>query len=384
MTSALSVFVFSAALAGFACLLQGCGSSQSDNGPGKHPKTQLPCSGKATADDVLAGITGWNGTVAIVTGGDSGLGYSIAMALAKKNVAVVLASHNQSKTEAAASKIKKATGNSQVHAFHLDLSSLDSAREFVANFSKSFSKLNFLINDAGIGHPSKQSKDGYELVFEVDYLGHFLITDMLLPMLRISSPARIVNVASGAHENACESAGWKEGCFSDWKYLPPPVIPVKNVTVHYRSGAANVTSSSYGIAKFLNIQHAAALATLEKKSGVEAFSMTPGFALTAMTSHFDPHSGSAKVLCEEQIHPDPSIPANECPFTADEGAAPIAFCLTGKARSGAYYSRTWACEERPVTMHGFTKQMQIELYNRSRTWAHLTPLPSSDATTLVV
>eukprot|EP00971_Amphidinium_carterae_P160409 3179936-Amphidinium_carterae.1 len=73
----------------------------------------------------------------------------------------------------------------------LDLSSLASVRAFAKNFTANFgSRLHLLINNAGIAGPSAMSSDGYELVFEVDYLGHFLLTELLLPALRESAPAR--------------------------------------------------------------------------------------------------------------------------------------------------------------------------------------------------
>jgi len=125
------------------------------------------------------------------------------------------------------------------------------------------------------------------------------------------------------------------------------------------------------VAKFLSIQHAEALARLEADSGVEAFSLTPGFALTSMTKGFNPEDPRMKEFCKTQTHPDPSIPTNPCPFSAKQGAAAIAFCASGQARSGGYYSRTFACEEQPVVMHGFTKDMQLELYQRSLQWVGL-------------
>lgn len=344
--------------------LQGCGEPAS---PSPSPPSQATCPANTTAADVLNGKN-LSGKLALVTGGDSGLGFATALAFARQGAVVVIANHNETNGQKAAKEIQEATGAS-VKSFELNLGSLASVRAFVESFKKEYGdELNFLINNAGIGGPSINSTDGFELVFEVDYLGHFLLTELLLPSLRNGHPSRIVNVASGAHENACESAGWPADCFKDWTYLPPPVVPKKKVTVHYRSGVKEVDSSSYGIAKFLNVQHAAALAQREKDNGVEAFSLTPGFALTSMTKGFDPTSPKAKVFCEQQVHPDPSLPANPCPFSAEQGAAVIAFCATGEARSGAYYSRTFACEERSPVQQGFTPEMQLELYSRSLAW----------------
>jgi len=259
---------------------------------------------------------------------------------------------------------------------HLDLGSLASVRAFAEEFGQQMgARLDLLINNGGISHPSVKTSDNFELVFEVDYLGHFLLTELMLPRLRASALAghagRVVNVASGAHENACEAAGWPADCFKDWTYLPPPVVPVKNVTVHTKTGVTTQQSSSYGVAKFLNIQHARALAVREQHTGVQAFSLTPGFALTSMTKgHIDPSNPRMKSICAQQVRPDPSLPQNPCPFSAEQGAAVIAYLAVGSAlENGAYYSRTWACEVRPVVMQGFPEDAASELYTRSLTWA---------------
>eukprot|EP00929_Paragymnodinium_shiwhaense_P094489 TRINITY_DN55080_c0_g1_i1.p1 TRINITY_DN55080_c0_g1~~TRINITY_DN55080_c0_g1_i1.p1 ORF type:complete len:386 (-),score=86.06 TRINITY_DN55080_c0_g1_i1:236-1333(-) len=337
----------------------------------------LFCPQNTTADDVLAGLD-LTGKMAVVTGGDSGLGFAITEALVKRGATVVIANRNTTAGEIAAQKIGKATGKKAVTALALDLSSLESVRSFATQYIGEFGEsLSMLVNNAGIAGPSVKSKDGYELVFEIDYLGHYLLTELLLPSLRAAAKAEgsahVVNVASGAHENACETAGWPRDCFKDFTYLPPPVVPKKTVVVHYKNYSANTSSSSYGIAKFLNIQHAAELAVREKKNNISAVSMTPGFALTSMTGGFDPRDPQIKHICETQVHPDPSIPTNPCPFSAAQGAAAIAYGLTGKARSGAYFSRTWACEEVPVAMQGFTEGLRAELYERSRSWALSAP-----------
>lgn len=325
------------------------------------------CPGNTTSDDILDGID-LKGKIAVVTGGDSGLGFATAMGFAKRGATVIIATHNYSKGVKAASEIARETGADVSAPWTLDLSSLASVRSFSKSFLAKFTNLHLLINNAGIGHPSILSSDKFELVFEVDYLGHFLLTELLLPTLRQSSPSRIVNVASGAHENACESAGWPEGCFKDFTYLPPPIVPVKNVTVHYRTGARVTRSSSYGIAKFAQTQHAAELAIREKDSGVQAFAITPGFALTSMTSGVDPKKVMNSTFCEEQTHPAPYLPAQPCPFSAAQGAAVIAYVATGDAKNGRYYSRGFACEERAVVQHGMSKEVRSEFYMRSKEW----------------
>jgi len=336
-----------------------------------------PCPGNTTADDVLAGFN-LTGKLAVVTGGDSGLGYATALTLAKHGAKVVIGNHNITRGELAAQNISKATGAS-VDALPLNLGSLQSVRSFARSFYQKYGEtLNLLVNDAGIGAPSILSQDGFELVFQVDYLGPFLLTELLLPALRRGRPSRVVNVASGASENACEAIGLPRDCFHDFSHLPPPVVSNKPVTIHSRSGTYQQNASNYGVAKFLQIQHAAELARRESSNGVEASSLTPGFALTSLTEKVDIHSPFVKAVCQQQVHPLPDLPANSCPFSADEGAAVIAHCAVGNIRSGAYYSRTFACAEHPVTMHGFTESMQAELYEKSLAWAGETQLVAKD------
>mmetsp|Transcript_43771 Transcript_43771/g.81695 ORF Transcript_43771/g.81695 Transcript_43771/m.81695 type:complete len:357 (-) Transcript_43771:93-1163(-) len=326
-----------------------------------------PCPGNTTADQVLEGQN-YSGKLVVVTGGDSGLGYATALSFARHGAKVVLGNRNQTHGQLAAANISKITGT-VVDALPLDLSSLASVRAFAKQFyAKHGDELQILVNDAGIGGPSVLTKDGFELVFQVDYLGHFLLTELLLPALRRGGPSRVVNVASGAHENACEAIGLEKDCFHNFSHLPPAVVDGKTVTVHTRTGPVKQNASNYGVAKFLQIQHAAELAQREGNHGVEACSLTPGFVLTSLTEKIDFDSPWVKAVCEQQVQPDPKLPRNSCPFSAEQGAAVIAHCATGDIRNGAYYSRDWACEERQVVTHGFTQATRAELYEKSLTW----------------
>ncbi|CAK9110818.1 WW domain-containing oxidoreductase [Durusdinium trenchii] len=327
------------------------------------------CPGKATVDDVWH-EEDFTGKRVLVTGGDSGLGFAIARAFAARHAQVVIANHNATAGRLAARNLTRLTGV-QVDSLPLNLGSLQAVREMVELFYQKYGKtLHYLINDAGIVGPSEWTADGFELVFQVDFLGHFLLTELLLPALRAGAPARVVMVSSGAHASACVTAGWPEDCFKDFTYLPPPVVPPHEITVNTSHGPAKRNSSTYGVAKFLNAQHAAALARREAAHGIETCSLSPGFVLTPMTERFINSSGptGAKEICREQIHPGPGLPANPCPFTPEEGAAVIAYCATGRIRSGAYYARSYACEEQLVKEQGFTEQMQEALYEKALAW----------------
>mmetsp|Transcript_98048 Transcript_98048/g.194093 ORF Transcript_98048/g.194093 Transcript_98048/m.194093 type:complete len:163 (+) Transcript_98048:57-545(+) len=142
---------------------------------------QVPgCPGNTTAVEVMKGMN-LRGKFAIVTGGDSGLGKGMAEALARLGANVVIGAHNMTKGTEVAKNISAVTG-ATVMALELDLMSKYSVRKFAKSFLEQYtSGLHLLINDAGIGRPSSKTADGFESVFEVDYLGHFLLTELLLP-----------------------------------------------------------------------------------------------------------------------------------------------------------------------------------------------------------
>merc|ERR1711871_537321 len=124
----------------------------------------------------------------------------------------------------AAQNITKEVGGNVV-GMVLDLSSFQSVRNFTRQFLKDYNVLNYLINNAGMsgldshGQPhSHQTEDGFEEVFQVNYLGHFLLTELLLPLLRQNhgfSPSRIVNTASYEEYRACSMLNASDDCFKD-------------------------------------------------------------------------------------------------------------------------------------------------------------------------
>jgi NAD(P)-dependent dehydrogenase (short-subunit alcohol dehydrogenase family) len=138
--------------------------------------------------------------VAIVTGSSSGIGYETARVLAQKNATVILAVRNQQKGHAAKDKILGQHPNAEVRVMELDLANLESVRNFAADFKNKFSRLDLLINNAGVMMPPySKTSDGFELQFGTNHLGHFALTGLLLDLIRSTPDSRIVNVSSGAH-----------------------------------------------------------------------------------------------------------------------------------------------------------------------------------------
>ena len=139
----------------------------------------------------------------IITGANSGLGFECAKTIAKANQGwhIILACRNVKKGEEARQKLITETQNQAINVMELDLASLQSVRDFVATFQKSnFPPLHGLINNAGMQVLSglEYTKDGYEITFGTNHLGHFLLTDLLIENLQ--TPARIVVVSSGTHD----------------------------------------------------------------------------------------------------------------------------------------------------------------------------------------
>lgn len=141
-----------------------------------------------------------DGKVVLITGGDSGIGKETAMDLAKRGAILYLAGCEKGRAEKVRNEIVMASNNNKVYSIFLDLSSFDSIREFVKEFTQRETQLDVLINNAGMA-TSKYSltKDGIETQFAVNYLGPFLLTILLSKLLIRSSPARVINVASVAH-----------------------------------------------------------------------------------------------------------------------------------------------------------------------------------------
>ncbi|XP_054861634.1 dehydrogenase/reductase SDR family member 13-like isoform X4 [Amphiprion ocellaris] len=140
-----------------------------------------------------------HGKTAVVTGANTGIGKTTAMDLARRGAKVILACRDRRRAEAAVQEIIQETGNQQVIFMQLDLASLQSVRSFADNFLKSESRLDLLINNAGLISDGK-TEDGFGMIFGVNHLGHFLLTVLLLDRLKASGPSRVVNVSSGAHK----------------------------------------------------------------------------------------------------------------------------------------------------------------------------------------
>lgn len=140
------------------------------------------------------------GKICIVTGGNTGIGKATVAGLAERGATVVIACRDAGKGRAALDEVATKTGSKDLHVMTLDLASLASVRAFAAAFMSQFTRLDVLVENAGVMTSKRQvTADGLEMDFGVNHVGHFLLTDLLLPLLKASAPSRIVVVSSGLH-----------------------------------------------------------------------------------------------------------------------------------------------------------------------------------------
>jgi NAD(P)-dependent dehydrogenase (short-subunit alcohol dehydrogenase family) len=153
-------------------------------------------SARWTTDDV----PGQQGRLAVVTGANTGLGFETAQALAARGASVVLAVRNVEKGKQAADRIAAGAPGATVTVQELDLSSLDSVRAAAAELRAGHPRIDLLICNAGVMYPPKQTtKDGFELQFGTNHLGHFALTGLLLEQLLPVPGSRVVTVSSVGH-----------------------------------------------------------------------------------------------------------------------------------------------------------------------------------------
>ena len=144
-----------------------------------------------------------NGKVVMITGANSGIGKETAIELAKMGANIVMVCRSRERGEKALEKIKEMANSEKIELLIADLADQSSIRKMVERFKKSHDKLHVLINNAGVMLSKRTTTpEGYERTFAINHLGHFLLTNLVLDMLKASSPARIINVSSSAHKFA--------------------------------------------------------------------------------------------------------------------------------------------------------------------------------------
>jgi NAD(P)-dependent dehydrogenase (short-subunit alcohol dehydrogenase family) len=147
-------------------------------------------------------VSSQKGRIAVVTGANTGLGFETALGLASKECKVVMACRNADKAEQAMADIHAEVPNADLEFIKLDLNSLKSVREFAKAYSEKHDKLDLLINNAGLMIPPlMRTEEGFESQFGVNHLGHFLLTNLLFPVIKKTDKARVVSLSSLAHKS---------------------------------------------------------------------------------------------------------------------------------------------------------------------------------------
>lgn len=313
--------------------------------------------------------TSLSGKTAIVTGGNSGIGFALAKALARRGCTVVIASHDIGRAKAAQIEIRQLTGNDKVLALKLDLASFASVQSFAGHCLRILRGLDYLFLNAGtILNTGRVTEDGYEEIFQVNFLGHALLTELLMDLLR-GAGGLVASTSSGLSENACEMLGACQtrhcDCASNFTWLPPPIVTSVPVVLHFATGPHEVLKSTYGISKWAQIYWTKALASREHLLGsnVRALSWTPGVVLTSLALNFT--SGTWDFTNGTWNFPGFWLPDQAAAVPALFVAAPDRF------NDGAYYSRDIMCQIRNPVDHGLTKEMSQVLLARVNEWTNV-------------
>ena len=272
-----------------------------------------------------------SGRTFLVTGANTGIGLATARSLAARGARVHVASRSPEKGKAAVAGIVAATGNQEVTFLQLDLADLASVRASAQAFLASGEPLHVLINNAGIGGHRGLTRDGFELTFGVNHLGHFAFTMELLDCLT-ASKARIVNVASDAHYQA-------KGI--DFELLR-------------RRTRSFTGMPEYAVSKLCNVLFSQELGRRFAGTGVTAYALHPGVVASDIWRRVP---WPARSLLTRRM------------LTVDQGAQTSLYCATSPetaADSGLYYDNCQVREPSPVA----TPELGERLWAHSESWVN--------------
>lgn len=241
-----------------------------------------------------------SGKTAIVTGSNTGLGYEIAIDLYQKGAKVYVACRNEEKGMDAIDRMKAVANGGELIYGRLDLADLTSVKEFAEKIIATEQRLDLLVNNAGVMiPPPSKSKDGFELQFGVNFIGHFALTGHLFYLLESTKGSRVVTISSIAHRGAViDFDNFRlEKSYSNWR--------------------------EYGQSKLADLIFALEFEKRLRNNGCNTMSLAahPGFSKTDLQKYMD------KVMLD-------SLEL----MTAKDGAQPIlAACLRPDAKGGQYW-----------------------------------------------
>jgi NAD(P)-dependent dehydrogenase (short-subunit alcohol dehydrogenase family) len=203
------------------------------------------------------------GKICLVTGANAGIGKATALGLAEMGAAVVMVCRSRARGEAALADIRRRSGNDQIALLLADLSSQAQVRALAAEFKQRYDRLHVLVNNAAIIPLQRQeTEDGLEMQFAVNHLAYFMLTLLLLDVIKASAPARIINVSSQVH-------AWGEIRFDD-----------------LQSRQAYNRHRAYAQAKLANVLFTCELARRLAGTAVTVNALHPGVIATKLGANY--------------------------------------------------------------------------------------------------
>ncbi|KAF4112807.1 retinol dehydrogenase 11 [Onychostoma macrolepis] len=201
-----------------------------------------------------------DGKTVLITGGNAGIGKETAVLLALRGARVIIACRDEEKARKAVREIKARSHNMNVLYMEVDLANMRSVREFSKTFLQKEKRLDILINNAGMPSVLDWTDDDFSMCFGVNHLAPFLLTNLLLPRLKESSPSRVINLT-------CSSYKYQKLDFQDLNYNLFPFF-------------------TYCRSKLANIYFTQELARMLEGKGVTAYSVHPGYVQSNWTCHY--------------------------------------------------------------------------------------------------
>jgi len=278
------------------------------------------------------------GKVIIVTGANNGIGYEAAREFSRKGAQVILACRNLQKAQKALDKIASEIPGAAAEVMQLDLASLQSVRQFAEAFMAKYTRLDVLLNSAGIMMvPYGVTEDGFERQLGTNHLGHFALTGLLLDVLRHTPGARIVNISSIAHFRG----------------------QMDFTNLQFEGGKSYTPQKAYGRSKLSNLLFTYELQRRLEAAGADTIALAahPGISNTALADHF-PGVKYLRPLIGWFLQP------------AAMGALPgIRAAVDPSAEGGQYYGPDHPREARGYPVVGSSNRASHNLEEAQKLWA---------------